>query len=128
MLLYLESFHAIGGFLSPLCLANTNSTLVFNHGPDIEGNDASEMLYQEINKFKPSILLFGSHNLVMTSKQPPKDKSMDLSSVIFVMPTGSNVPESLYRDLKSSFPALVSVVHPYGMSELSGKDTFQRKS
>ena len=114
-------FH-IGGFFAPLGLTNANSTIVFNHGPDLESDgDASEILYQEVDKFKPSLLLFGSHNLVEMSKQPPKDKLLDLSSVLFAMPAGSTVPDSLYSNLKTSLSNLVSVAHPYGMTELAGK-------
>ena len=114
-------FH-ISGFFSPLGLTNANSTLVFNHGPDLEADGgSSEILYQEIDKFKPSLLLFGSHNLVLMGKQPPKNKLLDLSSVLFAMPAGSTVPDTLYSNLKPSLPSLVSVAHPYGMTELAGK-------
>ena len=96
--------------------------IVFNHGPDLESDgDACEILYQEIDKFKPSVLSFGSHNLVVMGKQPPKNKLLNLSSVLFAMPTGSTVSDSLYSNLKPSLPALVSIIHPYGMTELAGE-------
>ena len=114
-------FH-IGGFFAPLGLTSANSIIVFNHGPDLESDgDACEILYQEIDKFKPSVLAFGSHNLVVMGKQPPKNKLLNLSSVLFAMPTGSTLSDSLYSNLKTSLPALVSIIHPYGMTELAGK-------
>ena len=114
-------FH-IGGFFAPLGLTSANSIIVFNHGPDLESDsDACEILYQEIDKFKPSVLSFGSHNLVVMGKQSPKNKLLDLSSVLFAMPTGSTVSDSLYSNLKPSLPALVSIIHPYGMTELAGE-------
>ena len=112
-------FH-VGGFLVPFYILNTQSTLIFNHGPDIDNDDTCEVLYQEIDKFKPSSLMFGSHHFIQISKSPPKDKYLDLSSVILAFPMGSSIPISLYDDLKHSFTKLVAIAHLYGMTEFSG--------
>ena len=44
---------------------------------DIDEIDTCEVLYKEIDKFKPTWLVFGSHHLVLMSQQKPKDKSLD---------------------------------------------------
>ena len=74
-------FHA-GGFGSFFQLLTYPVTLVFNHGADIDEIDTCEVLYKEIDKFKPTWLVFGSHHLVLMSQQKPKDKSLDLKSVL----------------------------------------------
>lgn len=112
-------FH-VGGFLAYFNLLNVKSASVFNHGPDIDTEDTCEILYQEVDKFKPKMMMFGSHHFILMSKKPPKDKNLDVSSVHFALPMGSTVPTTLFDDLKTSFQNLISVVHIYGMTEVSG--------
>ena len=52
------------------------------------------------------------------SQQKPKDKRLDLKSVLSVSPMGSTVPQTLYEDLKSIFSNLVAVFSFYGMTEM----------
>ena len=109
-------FHA-GGFGSFFQLLTYPVSLVFNHGPDIDGEDTCELIYKEIDRFQPTWLVFGSHHLVLMSQQKPKDKSLNLSSVLVVSPMGSTVPQTLYCDLKSSLSNLVFVFQHFGMTE-----------
>lgn len=110
-------FHA-GGFTTPLnCMTNQN-TFVFNHGPDLDKTDPTEMLYREVDQFKPFLMICGSHHLVLLGQTPPKDKDLALDSVVTVMPMGSSVPPTLYEDLKANFPSLMAVYSFYGMSEI----------
>ena len=46
------------------------------------------------------------------------DKNLDLSSVKFVMPMGSTVPESLCEDLQKFMTGMQFVYHIYGMTEI----------
>ena len=62
--------------------------------------------------------MFGSHHFVLMSQQKPKDKRLDLKSVLSVSPMGSTVPQTLYADLKSIFSNLVAVFSFYGMTEM----------
>lgn len=112
-------FH-IGGFFGPLSILHDKMTYVFNHGADLK--DDCQLLYQEIDAFKPFYVMFGSHHLVMMSKEGPKDKSLDLTSVNFAMPMGSTVPFNLLQDLKSNagLTGLLGIPHMYGMTELPG--------
>ena len=109
-------FHA-GGFGSFFQLLTYPVSLVFNHGPDIDGEDTCELIYKEIDRFQPTWLVFGSHHLVLMSQTKPKDKSLNLSSVLVVSPMGSTVPQTLYCDLKSSLSNLVFVFQHFGMTE-----------
>jgi len=110
-------FHA-GGFGSFFQLLTYPLSIVFNHGPDIDEGDTCELIYQEIDAFKPSWLIFGSHHLVLMSTQKPKDKNLDLSSILVVSPMGSTVPQTLYQDLKTFFPSLVFVFQHFGLTEM----------
>ena len=101
-------FHG-GGFGSFFQLMASPVKLVFNHGADIDNQDTCEILYKEVDKFKPFYLTFGSHHFVLMSKQKPKDKSLNLKSVCLVSPMGSTVPQTLYEDLKTSFPNLICI-------------------
>ena len=47
-----------------------------------------------------------------------KDENLDLSSVKFVMPMGSTVPESLCEDLQKFMTGMQFVYHIYGMTEI----------
>ena len=80
----------------------------------------AESLYREIDMFKPLYLLCGSHHIVQLCQQNPKDKSLDLSYVRMVSPTGSTVPPTTYQDLKKNFKNLVAVINAYGMTEFVG--------
>ena len=86
--------------------------------PFIDSEDTCELLYREIDKFKPFWLVFGSHHFVLMSQQKPKNKRLDLKSVLSVSPMGSTVPQTLYEDLKSIFSNLVAVFSFYGMTEM----------
>ena len=70
--------------------------MVFNQGTDIDNEDTCQILYKETDLFKPKRLIFGSHHMVQLSQNGPKDKTLDLSSVLFVSPMGSTVPLTLY--------------------------------
>lgn len=97
------------------------SGFIFNHGQDIDDNaelTACDILYKEIDHFKPLTIICGSHHLVLLSFNPPSDKSLDLSSVTVVAPMGSTVPHSLYDKLKPCFPKLMFVHLGYGMTEI----------
>ena len=52
------------------------------------------------------------------STQKPKDKNLDLSSILVVSPMGSTVPQTLYQDLKTFFPSLVFVFQHFGLTEM----------
>ena len=54
-------------------------------------------------------MICGSHHLVLLSKQGPKDKSLDLNSVLFISPRGSTIPLTLYEDLQVFFPNLAAI-------------------
>ena len=110
-------FHG-GGFGLFTQLMASPQTIVFNHGGDIDNDDTCELLYKEVDRFKPIWLMFGSHHFVLMSKQKPKDTKLDLSSVVFVSPMGSTVPQTLYEDLKSSFSNLATIFSFYGMTEM----------
>ena len=100
-------FHA-GGFFSPLqfLLSSFKATVVFNHGDDIDKGNTCEILYNEVDQYKPGWMMCGSHHLVLLSKQRPKNKTLDLKSVWVVSPMGSTVPNTLYEDLKQSLTSL----------------------
>ena len=98
-------FHA-GGFNSPFRIMLSRVTIVFNHGGDIDNGDTSEIIYKEVDQFKPVYMICGSHHMVLLSKQKPKNKTLDLRSVWFVLPMGSTVPNTLYEDLKHSLTSL----------------------
>ena len=70
-------FHA-GGFLMPLYSVQSKTKTIFNHVNDIDTEDPSEILYAEIDRFKPFWLMLGSHHLVQMSKRPPKNSSLNL--------------------------------------------------
>ena len=56
----------------------------------------------------------------IASTDPPlgsDGQDLDLSHVIFAMPTGTTAPETLFRDLKKKFPNLLVVPNFYGLSE-----------
>ena len=109
-------FHA-GGFATPFDNLVKKTPVVFNHGADIEHGDTCETLYREIDLFKPKRLTFGSHHMVQLSQTGPRNKKLDLSSVLFASPMGSTVPRTLYEDLKKDFKSMVCIAHGYGFSE-----------
>ena len=115
-------FHA-GGFLMPLYSVQSKTKTIFNHVNDIDTEDPSEILYAEIDKFKPFWLMLGSHHLVQMSKRPPKNKSLNLKSVASASPMGSTVPLDLNESLKKIFPGFAGVIHFYGMTELPNYGT-----
>ena len=89
----------------------TRKTFVFNHGNDLEkSGDTCELIYREVDKFKPQSMICGSHHMVLLSKQGPKNKYLDLSSVMVISPRGSTIPLTLYEDLKDVFPNLVVIL------------------
>ena len=91
---------------------------MFNHGDDLEKSDACELIYREVDQFKPQSMVCGSHHMVLLSKQGPRNKYLDLSSVMLVSPRGSTIPLSLYEDLKVNFPNLAVILQIYAMSEV----------
>ena len=109
-------FHA-GGFTTPLENLVRKIQVVFNHGTDIDTEDTCQILYKETDLFKPKRLIFGSHHMVQLSQNGPKDKTLDLSSVLFVSPMGSTVPLTLYDDLKKAFTSLAYVSQGYAFTE-----------
>ena len=109
-------FH-VGGFITPLQIIGEAKGFIFNHGPDIDGPQSVESLYREIDMFKPLYLVCGSHHIIQLSQQNPQNKSLDLSYVRLVSPTGSTVPPTTYQDLKKNFKNLVAVINAYGMTE-----------
>ena len=111
-------FFHIGGFFFPFSIIHEKHCRIFNHGPDLENADTNEILFRQIDKFKPSYLMFGSHHLVSLSKAKPKDKSLDLSSPLIVSPMGSTVPKSLLKDLKENLTSLQVITHMYSMTEI----------
>ena len=115
-------FH-VGGFFSPLGITNDPTSYVLNHGPDIEALGNTELLYKEINEFKPLVIICGSHHLVHLSQIDPIDESLDLSSVYVAMPMGSTVTKTLYDDLKKNFKSLKMIRNLYSMTELGGSIT-----
>mgnify|MGYP002041990115 FL=1 len=122
-------FFHVGGFFYPLKnLIHERSSWVFNHGPDLDNApDTCQVLFEEIDLFKPSYLMFGSHHLVMLSKAKPK-KPLDLSSPMLVMPMGSTVPKSLFEDLKLNLSSLQAVAHAFALTELPTLVAFQLDS
>ena len=91
---------------------------MFNHGDDLEKSDACELIYREVDQFKPQSMVCGSHHMVLLSKQGPRNKYLDLRSVMLVSPRGSTIPLSLYEDLKVNFPNLAVILQIYAMSEV----------
>ena len=91
---------------------------MFNHGDDLEKSDACELIYREVDQFKPQSMVCGSHHMVLLSKQGPQNKYLDLRSVMLVSPRGSTIPLSLYEDLKVNFPNLAVILQIYAMSEV----------
>ena len=84
---------------------------MFNHGDDLEkSGDTCELIYREVDQFKPQSMVCGSHHMVLLSKQGPRNKYLDLSSVMLVSPRGSTIPLSLYEDLKVNFPNLAVIL------------------
>ena len=122
-------FFHVGGFFYPLKnLIHERSSWVFNHGPDLDNApDTCQVLFEEIDLFKPSYLMFGSHHLVMLSKAKPK-KSLNLSSPMLVMPMGSTVPKSLFEDLKLNLSSLQAVGHAFALTEVPTLVAFQLDS
>jgi acyl-coenzyme A synthetase/AMP-(fatty) acid ligase len=57
-------------------------------------------------------------NWMCLKKTTFKDENLDLSSVKFVMPMGSTVPESLCEDLQKFMNGMQFVYHIYGMTEI----------
>ena len=112
-------FH-IGGFFTPLNIMDRPISYVFNHGEDLEKSGSSELIYREIDRFKPTFMICGTHHLVQLSQISPNDKSLELDSVKTVMPMGSTVPSTLFEDLKKHFKNLECVYNMYGMSEVTG--------
>ena len=122
-------FFHVGGFFYPLKnLIHEKSSWVFNHGPDLDNaTDTCQILFEEIDLFKPFYLMFGSHHLVMLSKAKPK-KSLDLSTPMLVMPMGSTVPKSLFEDLKQNLSSLQAVGHAFALTEVPTLVAFQLNS
>ena len=56
-------------------------------------------------------------NWMCLKKTTFKDENLDLSSVKFVMPMGSTVPESLCEDLQKFMTGMQFVYHIYGMTK-----------
>ena len=108
-------FHC-GGFGMIFDNLLQKSPVIFNHGTDID-IDAAQILFREIDCFKPIRIVFGSHHMLQLSKQKPTDKSLDLNSVLMASPMGSTVPDTLYSDLKKSLTSLVLVAHGYSQTE-----------
>ena len=94
-------------------------TLVFNHGQDLDYAEmgTSQLLFKEIDYFKPYRIISGSHHLVQMSKSKPNDSLLQLESVNLVTPMGSTVPQTLFEDLKVHLPNLKFVQIVYGMTE-----------
>ena len=107
----------------PLYSVQSKTKTIFNHVNDIDTEDPSEILYAEIDKFKPFWLMLGSHHLVQMSKRPPKNKSLNLRSVASASPMGSTVPLDLNESLKKIFPGFAGVIHFYGMTEMPNYGT-----
>jgi acyl-coenzyme A synthetase/AMP-(fatty) acid ligase len=117
-LLTTTCFFHVGGFISPLNSMTNEMSFVFNHGPDLEKEHPTELLYKEVDCWKPYLMMCGSHHLVLLSQTGPKDKKLSLASVTLVMPLGSTVPTTLYDDLKTNFQSLRVVYSIYGMTEV----------
>ena len=84
---------------------------MFNHGDDLEkSGDTCELIYREVDQFKPQSMVCGSHHMVLLCKQGPKNKYLDLSSMMLVSPRGSTIPLTLYEDLKDVFPNLAVIL------------------
>ena len=86
-------------------------SFIFNHGNDLEkGGDPCELIYREVDQFKPQSMICGSHHIVLLSKQGPKNEFLDMSSVLIISPRGSTIPLTLYEDLKKKFPNLAAIL------------------
>ena len=112
-------FH-IGGFFTPMNIMDRPITYVFNHGEDLENFGCTELIYREIDNFKPTFMICGSHHLVQLSQNSPCNKSFELDSVKTVMPMGSTVPLTLFNDLNKHLNNLQCIYNMYGMSEVTG--------
>ena len=110
-------FHA-AGFVSVLDLCMIRHTWIFNPGTDLNDQNSSQIFYREIDLFKPTVLIFGSHHCVLLANEGPKDKNLDLSSVLLILAMGSTVPLTLETDLKKSIPCLMGVCQGYAMTEI----------
>ena len=112
-------FH-VGGFIGPLRITAEAGTFIFNHGSDIEESNPTDVLYKQIDQFKPTVLIMGSHHLVLLSQQGPKDETLDLGSVLIAFPAGSTVPPNTHDYLKKKFMNLSNTMNGYGMTEIVG--------
>ena len=62
-------FFHVGGFVSPLNVMTSNMSFIFNHGADLDKfNDTTELLFKEINDYKPFMMICGSHHLGQLSQ------------------------------------------------------------
>ena len=113
-------FFHVGGFLSPFANIFERHCLVFNHGPDLDNENTCQVLFEEIDAFKPLYMNCGSHHLVALSKEvlKPTEKPMDLSSPLLILPTGSTIPKTLFEDLKQNLPNIKAVFHGFAMTEI----------
>ena len=109
-------FH-VGGFISPMNAMTHPLSFVFNHDQDLDPNPI-ELLFKQVDRFKPYLMVCGSHHLVQLSQAI--NQNYDLSSVKFVSPMGTTVPHDLFETLKPRFNNLYAIAHFYGMTEAGG--------
>ena len=117
---YLQStcyFH-VGGFISPMNAITHPLSFVFNHDKDLDA-DPTQLLFKQVDRFKPYMMICGSHHLVQLSQAKP-DYPYDLSSVRLVSPMGNTVPHDLFDTLKPCLTNLYTIYHYYGMTEAGG--------
>ena len=74
------------------------------------------LLFESIQKHRPTLLVMGSHHYVQMSEQDP-DPRLQLDSVRVMMPTGASVPRVCTEKLKQKFPKCVIYVNLYGQTE-----------
>ena len=109
-------YHAVG-FTSSLInnIRSGNQVIIF---PSTEKNCIvkPEELHEICHKFRPSVMILGSHHAIQLGYTKPKE-GLDLSSLKNLLPMGSPVYKGLTENIRKYFSNLESLNLCYGTTE-----------
>ena len=112
------NFYHGNGYMAQVSRVFNGQSMHFFSAKALEGN--IEVLLKAVDKFKPTAIMAGSHHIMQlaNSGQARLDmtKALDLSSLMLIIPLGSNVYGDVSPILKSIFPKLTAVANPYSMT------------
>eukprot|EP00095_Tigriopus_kingsejongensis_P007378 maker-scaffold37_size504123-snap-gene-4.16 protein:Tk07378 transcript:maker-scaffold37_size504123-snap-gene-4.16-mRNA-1 annotation:"luciferin 4-monooxygenase" len=121
-------FHG-GGFGFPISVLSGGQTACFfptyaleNTEQGLVGN--SKLILDATHRYRPEGMMLGSHHAIRLSQINEVDPQLDLDSVRYICPMGTNIPEDTYERLHGVFPALKNVFNLYSLTEFGALITF----